>query len=169
MPTLIDSAPARRGSQTSSEKLGRCARPAAGAVVPSLGRHSQRRALRELADDPHLLADIGLTREQALRRSRQALLAMTTLTPPFERKRTTMSDPIVYGFPRSTYVNIVSLVLTHKDVPYTFHDLETVMGKPEHLALHPFDRVPILRHDDFTVYETSAIVSYVDEAFAGRG
>jgi glutathione S-transferase len=78
-----------------------------------------------------------------------------------------MSDPIVYGFPRSTFVNIVRLVLTHKDVPYSFHDLEPVMGKPEHLALHPFDRVPILRHGDFTIYETSAIVSYVDEAFAG--
>jgi glutathione S-transferase len=78
-----------------------------------------------------------------------------------------MSEPIVYGFPRSTYVNIVRLVLTHKDVPYTFHDLENVMGKPEHLALHPFNRVPILRHDDFTLYETSAIASYVDEAFSG--
>ena len=78
-----------------------------------------------------------------------------------------MSDPIVYGFPRSTYVNIVRLVLTHKDVPYSFHDLETVMGKPEHLALHPFNRVPILRHGDFAFYETSAIASYVDEAFAG--
>jgi uncharacterized protein YjiS (DUF1127 family) len=29
-------------------------------------RHRQREALRELADDKHLLADIGLTREQAL-------------------------------------------------------------------------------------------------------
>jgi glutathione S-transferase len=78
-----------------------------------------------------------------------------------------MSDPIVYGFPRSTFVNIVRLVLTHKDVAYSFHDLETVMGTQEHLDLHPFNRVPILRHGDFTVYETSAIASYVDEAFAG--
>lgn len=76
-------------------------------------------------------------------------------------------DPIVYGFPRSTYVNIVRLILTHKDVPYVFHDLELVMGKPEHLALHPFNRVPILRHGDFTLYETSAIAAYVDEAFDG--
>jgi glutathione S-transferase len=76
-------------------------------------------------------------------------------------------DPIVYGFPRSTYVNIVRLVLTYKDVPYVFHDLEPVMGKPEHLALHPFNRVPVLRHGDFTVYETSAIASYVDGAFEG--
>jgi glutathione S-transferase len=78
-----------------------------------------------------------------------------------------MSDPIVYGFPRSTFVNIVRLVLTHKDVAYDFHDLETVMGKPAHLALHPFNRVPIFKHDGFSVYETSAVVSYIDEAFAG--
>jgi glutathione S-transferase len=79
-----------------------------------------------------------------------------------------MSDPIVYGFPRSTYVNIVRLILAHKDVAFTFHDLETVMGKAEHLALHPFNRVPILKHGDFTVYETSAIAAYIDEAFPGR-
>ncbi|WP_314949943.1 glutathione S-transferase family protein [Bradyrhizobium cosmicum] len=78
-----------------------------------------------------------------------------------------MAEPIVYGFPRSTFVNIVRLVLTHKDVPYVFKDLETVMGRAEHLALHPFNRVPILRHDDFTVYETSAIVSYIDDVFTG--
>jgi glutathione S-transferase len=78
-----------------------------------------------------------------------------------------MGDPIVYGFPRSTYVNIVRLILTHKDVAYSFHDLEPVMGQREHLALHPFNRVPIVKHDDLIVYETSAIASYVDEAFGG--
>jgi glutathione S-transferase len=76
-----------------------------------------------------------------------------------------MANLIVYGFPRSTFVHIVRLILTHKDVPYTFHDLEADMGKPPHLKLHPFNRVPILRHDDFTVYESSAIASYLDEAF----
>ena len=55
-----------------------------------------------------------------------------------------MADPIVFGFPRSTFVNIVRLVLTHKDVPYRFHDLESEIGKPTHLALHPFNRVSIL-------------------------
>src|SRR3954468_7364847 len=76
-----------------------------------------------------------------------------------------MSDPIVIGFPRSTYVHIVRLILTHKDVPYTFRDLEPEMGTPAHLALHPFDRVPILRHGDFTLYETSAIAAYLEETF----
>jgi len=32
-----------------------------------LARHSQRQSLRDLADNPHLLADIGVTREEALR------------------------------------------------------------------------------------------------------
>ena len=78
-----------------------------------------------------------------------------------------MAEPVVYGFPRSTFVNIVRLVLTHKDVSNVFNDLEPIMGKAEHLALHPFNRVPIFRHDDFTVYETSAIISYIDEVFTG--
>ena len=62
------------------------------------------------------------------------------------------------AFPCSTFVHIVRLILTHKGAAYTFRDLETEMGKPSHLALHPFNRVPVLQHDDFTVYETSAIV-----------
>ena len=87
------------------------------------------------------------------------------MNPQHKRVSDHMPNPIVYGFPRSTYVNIVRLILTHKNVAYTFQDLEPVMGKPEHLALHPFNRVPILKHGDFIVYETSAIASYIDQAF----
>ena len=76
-----------------------------------------------------------------------------------------MADITVYGFPHSSFVHIVQLVLTHKEVPYTFHDLEPDMGSPKHLALHPFDRVPILQHGDFMLYETSAIVAYLEELF----
>lgn len=71
----------------------------------------------------------------------------------------------VYGFQRSTYLNIVRLLLRHKSVVFDFHDLEDEMGGPSHLALHPFNRVPILEHDGFRVYETSAIATYIDEAF----
>jgi len=76
-----------------------------------------------------------------------------------------MAEPIVFGFPRSTFVQIVRLILTHKAIPYRFQDLEPEMGKPAHLALHPFNRVPILRHDDFTIYETSAIAMYLEDTF----
>jgi glutathione S-transferase len=76
-----------------------------------------------------------------------------------------MAEITIFGFPHSTFVHIARLVLTHKEVPYTFEDLEPDMGSPKHLALHPFDRVPILRHGDFMLYETSAIVTYIEELF----
>ena len=78
-----------------------------------------------------------------------------------------MADVTVYGFPISTFVNIVRLVLTHKEVAFDFHDLEPEMGSPTHLSLHPFNRVPILDHAGFRIYETSAIALYVDEVFDG--
>src|SRR5215467_7428997 len=76
-----------------------------------------------------------------------------------------MPDFTVFGFPHSSFVHIVQLVLNHKEVPYTFHDLEPDMGSPKHLTLHPFDRVPILKRGDFVLYETSAIVAYLEELF----
>jgi glutathione S-transferase len=79
-----------------------------------------------------------------------------------------MADVILYGFPVSTYVNIVRSILTHKQVPFDFYDLEQEMGQASHLALHPFNRVPILKHRDFLLYETAAIAAYVDEAFGGE-
>jgi glutathione S-transferase len=79
-----------------------------------------------------------------------------------------MTDVTVYGFPISTFVNIVRLVLTYKNVAFDFHDLEPEMGGPRHLSLHPFNRVPILDQAGFRIYETSAIAIYVDEAFEGN-
>jgi glutathione S-transferase len=76
-----------------------------------------------------------------------------------------MTKPVVHGFQRSTYVNIVRLVLTHKQVAFEFNDLEEQMGSPRHAELHPFGRVPILEHDGLRLYETSAIVLYLDGAF----
>ena len=54
-----------------------------------------------------------------------------------------MSEVTLYGFPRSVYVQMAGIVLTHHEVAYAFHDLETEMNTPAHLALHPFERVPI--------------------------
>jgi glutathione S-transferase len=73
----------------------------------------------------------------------------------------------LYGFQVSTFVNVARLVLHEKGVAFEFVDLASEMGSPRHLALHPFNRVPILEHDGFKVYETAAIATYVDEAFEG--
>jgi glutathione S-transferase len=76
-------------------------------------------------------------------------------------------DVVLFGFQRSTYVNVVRLVLLAKGVPFAFHDTETEMYTPEHGRRHPFGRVPVLRHRDFWLYETTAIALYIDESFAG--
>jgi glutathione S-transferase len=41
--------------------------------------------------------------------------------------------------------------------------------KPEFLALNPRHQVPVLVDADFTLYESNAIVEYLDEAYSGRG
>jgi uncharacterized protein YjiS (DUF1127 family) len=39
-------------------------------------RHSERKALRDLADNPHLLADIGVTREEALEEAGRSIFEL---------------------------------------------------------------------------------------------
>jgi len=78
-----------------------------------------------------------------------------------------MSDVTVFGFQHSTYVNVVRHILIEKGVAFRFHDTEDEMFTPEHLARHPFGRVPVLQHGDFLLYETSAIAAYIDEVFDG--
>jgi hypothetical protein len=48
-----------------------------------------------------------------------------------------MPSVTLFGFPRSVYVQMAGLYLTHKEVPYAFRDLEPDMGTPTHLSLHP--------------------------------
>jgi glutathione S-transferase len=40
-------------------------------------------------------------------------------------------------------------------------------GQPEHLARHPFGKVPVVDHDGFRILETSAIAPYLDEVLPG--
>jgi glutathione S-transferase len=78
-----------------------------------------------------------------------------------------MSEVVLHGFHRSTCVTIVKLALVAKGIDFLFHDTEEAMTKPGGWTLHPFDRVPVLTHGDFTVWETAAIAAYVDDAFCG--
>ncbi|NRF71861.1 glutathione S-transferase family protein [Aquincola sp. S2] len=76
----------------------------------------------------------------------------------------------LFGLERSVYTRIARLALEEKGVPYTLHETEIFGpgGVPaEHLARHPFGRIPVLQHGDFSLYETAAITRYVDEAFTG--
>jgi glutathione S-transferase len=77
-----------------------------------------------------------------------------------------MARPIVYGAAMSPYVWSVRLALAEKGVA---HDLVSVgideFRSETHLARHPFGKIPAFEHDGFMLYETQAIMRYVDEAF----
>jgi glutathione S-transferase len=78
--------------------------------------------------------------------------------------------PRLYGAGYSVYVRIVRLALAEKGVDYELVpvDVFTTSGSPpEHRGRHPFGRIPAFEHGDFALYETGAIVRYVDEAFEG--
>ena len=81
-----------------------------------------------------------------------------------------MSGVTVFGASYSVYVRIVRLALELKGVPYDLEEVNIFAedGPPQdHLARHPFAKIPAFRHDDFDLYETAAIVRYVDRAFPG--
>ena len=66
----------------------------------------------------------------------------------------------------------MQLALEHKALPYERKVLSFSAGdtrKPEFLALNPRHRVPVLVHEDFVLYESNAIVEYLDEAFPATG
>jgi glutathione S-transferase len=77
-----------------------------------------------------------------------------------------MSEIVVYGIHGSPFVRAVQLGLEEKGVPYRLHALKPGEHKSEeHLRRQPFGRVPAIEHGDFALYETQAILRYLDAAF----
>lgn len=79
-----------------------------------------------------------------------------------------MARTILYGIAGSPYVRSARLGLEEKQVVYEFVELSMATVKePAHLAHHPFGRIPAFEHDDFALYETQAILRYIDRAYSG--
>ena len=74
-----------------------------------------------------------------------------------------MSEFVVHSVPGSPFGRAVLATLEEKGVPYRLVPLAPASTKtPEYLALHPFGRVPAFEHDGFRLYETQAILRYLD-------
>jgi glutathione S-transferase len=82
-----------------------------------------------------------------------------------------MSKMTLWGFDGSTYVRTVKMLLAEKQ----FADFEQVpinvltgeCRSPEHLARHPFGKVPVLDHDGLRLLETAAIARYLNDVLPG--
>jgi len=69
----------------------------------------------------------------------------------------------------SPYAWRVWLALEHKAVPYALKMVSFDKREhhaPEFLAMNPRHRVPVIKDDGFALYESAAILEYLDERFA---
>ncbi len=77
--------------------------------------------------------------------------------------------PVLTAFQDSVYSWCAKAGLAAKGLDYVYEELDPfdASGQEQLAGRHPFGRVPVLSHDGFTVYETLAILTYIDQAFDG--
>jgi glutathione S-transferase len=76
-----------------------------------------------------------------------------------------MATVEIIGFAPSTYTRAARMACEEKGVPYELNP--KAPHSPEVLAIHPFGKIPVLRHGDFELCESKAIATYLDRAFDG--
>ena len=74
-----------------------------------------------------------------------------------------MDQFIVHSVPGSPFGRAVLVALEEKGAAYRLAPVVPgTLRSPEHLACHPFGKVPYVEHGGFVLYETAAILRYVD-------
>lgn len=75
-----------------------------------------------------------------------------------------MADIKIYGVSQSTFTRTVRLTCHEKGIDY-----ELVPMLPGQMgALNPFQKIPAITHGDLTLFESTAIVRYLDRTFPGQ-
>jgi glutathione S-transferase len=81
----------------------------------------------------------------------------------FEEEK--MAELQIIGAPQSNYVCVTRIACFEKSVRYTL--VPARPHSPEVDAIHPFGKIPVMRHGDVTLSESRAICYYIDHAFDG--
>ncbi|TDU28655.1 glutathione S-transferase [Panacagrimonas perspica] len=71
----------------------------------------------------------------------------------------------IHGHPYSTFVRRVHIALVEKNIPHEKIVVDMQAGehrKPEYRKRNPYGRVPALEEDGFMLYESSAILNYLE-------
>jgi len=77
-----------------------------------------------------------------------------------------MTTITVHGIPGSPFLRSVEVALKEKGADYHLNAMAPDEHKGlEHLQRHPFGRIPAIEIDGFSLYETQAIIRYLDEAY----
>src|SRR5947199_10025596 len=77
--------------------------------------------------------------------------------------RSAMATIKIYGVPPSTFTRVVRLACHEKGIDYEL--VPTFPGTVE--PINPFRKIPAMSHGELTIYESSAIVRYLDRVFPG--
>src|SRR5580692_1291484 len=76
-----------------------------------------------------------------------------------------MTELEIIGAPQSNYVRSVRIACEEKGVAYKLSAIRP--HTPDVDAIHPFGKIPVMRHGNVTLFESKAIATYIDKAFAG--
>jgi len=71
----------------------------------------------------------------------------------------------IHCHPFSTFSRRVRIALLEKKIPHELVEIDMVARQhrsPEYLALNPYGRVPTLEEDGFVLYESTAILEYLE-------
>jgi glutathione S-transferase len=74
---------------------------------------------------------------------------------------------VIHGIPGSPYVRMPLLACEEKGAPWRLEPLPMGPRPPGYLARQPFGKIPALQHGDFQLYETQAMIRYIDQALPG--
>jgi len=77
-----------------------------------------------------------------------------------------VARPEIIGSSRSSYTRVVCMVGEEKGIDYVLTEVE--LGAPEICAVHPFGKMPVLRHGDFQVCGSKAIATISIAVFRAR-
>ena len=76
-----------------------------------------------------------------------------------------MNEFVIHSVPGSPYGRAVCVAMEEKGARYRLVPVVPgTLRAPEHLARHPFGKVPVLSHGGFRLYETQAILRYIDRS-----
>lgn len=76
-----------------------------------------------------------------------------------------MANIVFHSMAGSSYLWSMMQIAHEKGLSYELREL--ALNSPEHLALHPFGKMPILQYGEVYIYESLAIAHYLDHAFDG--
>jgi glutathione S-transferase len=82
-----------------------------------------------------------------------------------DKPKVPQAQPTLLGDPRSTYTRSARMGFVEKGIAYRLEPLgpaDAAVG-----AIHPFHRIPAYRQGPLQLFETSAILRYIDETFPG--